>query len=121
MRTAIRTAAALIFAAGTAGAQKTVCDSPCKEILLPMTAQKPLPVPNSNPLFELQSKVTGANITCDSPCKLLWLPLVPQGGGTRQQMLPFRIEPVPAGDMPVMNRAFYLRNFYLLTVTLPPF
>jgi hypothetical protein len=121
MRVAIGTVAALIIATGTAGAQKTVCDSPCKEILLPLTAQKSLPVPNSNPLSELQSKVTGANVACDSPCKLLLLPLVPQGGGTRQKKLPFIVETVPARDMPVMNQAFYLRNFYLLVVALPPF
>jgi hypothetical protein len=121
MRTAVGMALAIMFAAGTADAQKTVCDSPCKEILLPLTMQKSVPVPNSNPLSELQSKVTGANVACDSPCKLLLLPLVPQGGGTRQNKLPFRIETVPAREMPVISQAFYLRYFYLLTLALPPF
>jgi TonB family protein len=39
---------------GALGAQRTVCDSPCKFILLPLQVPRSSPVPNSNPLAELQ-------------------------------------------------------------------
>lgn len=38
-------------------AQGTACDSPCKVMLLPLIRQEDRPVPNSNPLAELQGKV----------------------------------------------------------------
>jgi len=42
-------------------AQGTACDSPCKVIYLPLIREKDRPVPNSNPLAELQGKVSGSN------------------------------------------------------------
>lgn len=81
-----------------AGAQqKTVCDSPCKLIPLPLVRENDQPVPNSNPLAELQGKVRAANTACDSPCKFLFLPLVPVPTVTRQRMLPFKVDTVPNG------------------------
>jgi protein TonB len=51
-----------MLAGSVASAQeKTVCDSPCKMILLPLIKTKEQPVPTSNPLKELQGKTDGAN------------------------------------------------------------
>jgi TonB family protein len=50
-------AAALVVIAVAARAQGTVCDSPCVMMRLPLIAPRDRPVPNSNPLAELQSKM----------------------------------------------------------------
>ena len=42
-------------------AQGTACDSPCKMTYLPLIRRIDAPVPNSNPLAELQGKVGGVN------------------------------------------------------------
>jgi TonB family protein len=47
---------------GALGAQRTVCDSPCVLKQLPLVVRKDQPVPNSNPLLELQGKVDAANM-----------------------------------------------------------
>lgn len=52
-------AGALIAMAGAANGQRTPCDSPCKLILLPLITPNDQPVPNSNPLKELQGKIQG--------------------------------------------------------------
>jgi outer membrane biosynthesis protein TonB len=52
-------AGALITMAGSADGQRTPCDSPCKLILLPLITHNDQPVPNSNPLRELQGKIQG--------------------------------------------------------------
>jgi TonB family protein len=52
-------AGAVVIGANGAGAQKLPCDSPCKLILLPLITAKDQPVPNSNPLGELQGKIQG--------------------------------------------------------------
>jgi TonB family protein len=56
-RLSVGVLAAVVLTGSTAGAQKTVCDSPCKEVLLPLIKDQTSPVPNSNPLAELQGKV----------------------------------------------------------------
>ena len=50
-------AAAFVVIAVAARAQGTVCDSPCVMMRLPLIAPRDRPVPNSNPLVELQSKM----------------------------------------------------------------
>ena len=50
-------AAALVVIAVAARAQGTVCDSRCVMMRLPLIAPRDRPVPNSNPLVELQSKM----------------------------------------------------------------
>jgi len=54
-------AGAMGFSAAPAAPQGTACDSPCKVIYLPLIREKDRPVPNSNPLAELQGKVSGSN------------------------------------------------------------
>src|SRR5665213_4560999 len=53
---------ALAIGSRTAQAQGTACDSPCKVIYLPLIRRNDAPVPNSNPLADLQGKVSGPNI-----------------------------------------------------------
>jgi TonB family protein len=50
-------AAAFVVIAVAARAQGTVCDSPCVMMRLPLITPKDMPVPNSNPLAELQGKI----------------------------------------------------------------
>jgi len=52
-------AGAMVAMAGAANGQRTPCDSPCKLILLPLITPNDQPVPNSNPLKELQGKIQG--------------------------------------------------------------
>ena len=52
-------ACAVIGAADAANGQRTPCDSPCRFILLPLITPNDQPVPNSNPLKELQEKIQG--------------------------------------------------------------
>ncbi len=54
-------AAAMGFGAMPVVAQGTACDSPCKMTYLPLIRRIDAPVPNSNPLAELQGKVGGVN------------------------------------------------------------
>jgi TonB family protein len=49
--------AAFVVIAVAARAQGTVCDSPCVMMRLPLITPRDTPVPNSNPLAELQSKM----------------------------------------------------------------
>ena len=68
--------AAIGIAGGMVRAQGTVCDSPCKFILLPIypRAESP-PVPNSNPLSELQQKMRLENRNAvPEPFQLLRVP-----------------------------------------------
>ena len=74
---------ALLVATGTASAQKTVCDSPCKEILLPLVTRAAGPVSITNPLKELQGAVQGANLSyfeyqVDKPARRVPGTAVPQ-------------------------------------------
>jgi hypothetical protein len=109
----IGVAVALLLVGGAAQAQKTVCDSPCKMILLPLTIPNDLPVPNSNPLKDLQGKVGRANIVCDSSCKFLKLPLVLPPSTSRQMALPFKVDQVPFRDEPViLDRESYFRYLW---------
>jgi TonB family protein len=53
----IGAAAAVVVIAIAARAQGTVCDSPCVMMRLPLITPRDMPVPNSNPLAELQSRM----------------------------------------------------------------
>ena len=90
--------AVVAFAANApaAQAQGTVCDTPCKLILLPLITPKDQPVPTSNP-FERRLGVG----VCDSPCKFILLPLVTPGSTMHQAKLPFVVTKVTAADMPL--------------------
>jgi TonB family protein len=66
---------ALSVVGGAVRAQGTACDSPCKFILLPLVSQKNVPVPNSNPLSELQEKLRSGDLgVTPEPYQLQRLP-----------------------------------------------
>ena len=64
-------AAAVVWAMGIGSApveaQGTACDSPCKVMNLPLIRRNDAPVPNSNPLAELQGKGAGRPTSRTSP------------------------------------------------------
>ncbi len=82
LRTAIVVMVALAGLGGTARAQRTVCDSPCKFILLPLPVPRSSPVPNSNPLRELQDSMNARD-------------------AIKQLRPPFIVKQLSAADMPV--------------------
>jgi TonB family protein len=86
MKRSLLLAAAILCAAGSARAQGTVCDSPCKFILLPIL---PVPssaaVPNISPLPELQGRVQG----------------------TQQYKLPFIVQQLSSSEMPLDANTFF--------------